>query len=214
MYLIDNAVIAAAGFGSRLGLDLPKCMVEVNRKFIIDYILEALIPNVKNIVIVVGYKAELIEEYCNKKYPSVVIVKNDDYSTTNTAYSMALGAKLFHGKCLFLDGDLVFHKDEIVKFLEKSKQVNCLLGVTSNITQNPVYVTLDKEKILKFSRKDVSEFEWANIFCSDSRILDQAKNFVYEELEKNAELFFHEINLYEIDTPEDMLNVLLSLGGK
>ena len=212
MTLINNAVIAAAGYGSRLGLNLPKCMVEVNGKLIIDYILDALIPNVKNIVIVVGYKAELIEEYCNKKYPSVVIVKNEDYSTTNTAYSMALGAKLFNGKCLFLDGDLIFNKQQIVNFLERSKQVDCLLGVTSNITENPVYVSVDQNKIIEFSRDKTTSLEWANIFSADSRILDNAKNFVYEELSQLNHLFYHEIDLYEIDTPNDMKQLSLKLG--
>lgn len=213
MYLIDNAVIAAAGYGSRLGLDLPKCMVEIDNKLVIDYILEALVPLIRNIVVVVGFKSHLIEDHCAKKYPFVKIVKNNDYTNTNTAYSMALGARNFSDKCLFLDGDLIFSSKDIKNFLEEASAHELLIGITRNITENPVYVTVDKDRALKFSRHQVSEFEWANIFCSDSRILDDAKNFVYEELEKNTEIFYHEINLYEIDTPGDMHNLLLNFGN-
>lgn len=48
------AVIPAAGQGSRLGASLPKLLVEVNKKPVITYIIEAINPVIDDIVIVVS----------------------------------------------------------------------------------------------------------------------------------------------------------------
>lgn len=205
---IEYAVIAAAGFGSRLGKGLPKCMVPIGDQLIIDYILRALHPFVKNIFLVVGYKYEIVKEYCSEKYPFVEIIVNDRFAETNTAYSFSLGCKNIKGKCLFLDGDLILSSQSIFSFLEKAKNVDMLLGITRNITENPVYVEVENNKIIYFSRHKRTLFEWANIFVGDSRILDYAKNYVYEELEKHCPIDCFEIILQEVDTDNDFRRAL------
>ena len=205
MVLIENAVIAAAGYGSRLGKGLPKCMVKIGGgKLVLDYIILALRDYIKNIVIVVGYKGDIVEQYCKENYPFIKVIYNASYAQTNTAYSMALGAQNMQGKCLFLDADLLFTKENIHLLLERAQQEKVILGVTTNITTNPVYVDVDDSNILNFSRDIVTKYEWANIFCADAKILDSANNFVYEELQKYPNLKYHDINLFEIDTIEDL----------
>ena len=68
------AVILAAGVGSRLGNILPKCLIEFpNKKTILSHQIELLKEiGIKEIVVVVGFKKEIIME----KYPHVVYKYN------------------------------------------------------------------------------------------------------------------------------------------
>jgi len=64
---IDKAVVLAAGKGTRMGdltEDLPKPMVEVRGRPILDYIVDGLKENgVDQILLIVGYKKEVIMDY-------------------------------------------------------------------------------------------------------------------------------------------------------
>src|SRR4051794_15980534 len=56
-----QAVILAAGRGSRLGAQLPKCLVEVGGRLLIDHQLEALaMAGAETPVVVVGYGKRLV----------------------------------------------------------------------------------------------------------------------------------------------------------
>jgi glucose-1-phosphate thymidylyltransferase len=70
-----KAIIPAAGIGTRLRphtYTLPKALLYVAGKPIISHILDDVVPlGVSSIVLIVGYKGELIEEYVRRHYPDV-----------------------------------------------------------------------------------------------------------------------------------------------
>ena len=70
-----KAIIPAAGIGTRLRphtYTLPKALLYVAGKPIISHILDDVIPlGVSSIVLIVGYKGDLIEEYIRKRYPDI-----------------------------------------------------------------------------------------------------------------------------------------------
>src|SRR3989339_138086 len=82
-----SAVILAAGFGMRIENNIPKALLKIrNNKTILDYQLEALsgyIPS-NNIIVVVGYKKELVME----QHPELTFVYNEAYNRTNTGKSL------------------------------------------------------------------------------------------------------------------------------
>mgnify|MGYP003131060655 FL=1 len=63
MQVVEGAVIACAGLGSRLGLGLPKCLIEVDGKTILTRLIESLRPHVSRIHVVIGYREELVADY-------------------------------------------------------------------------------------------------------------------------------------------------------
>ncbi|MDH5716883.1 MAG: sugar phosphate nucleotidyltransferase [Spirochaetia bacterium] len=66
------AVILAAGQGKRMNSDLPKVLHKVLGRPMIEYVLESAVnAGIKNIILVVGHKKELVEE-CVKNW----ILKN------------------------------------------------------------------------------------------------------------------------------------------
>jgi len=63
-------VILAAGRGTRLwpvGEGLPKCMVRVLGKPLVEWVVDAVLPNAEKIVLVVGYKKEMVVDYFSRK---------------------------------------------------------------------------------------------------------------------------------------------------
>ena len=88
--MIKKVVISAAGRGARmqgLSKDKPKHLIEVNGKPFLYYLLENLKKaGLEEIIIVVGYKKEILEKFI-KKYDSNIIIINqfeklgDEYGT-------------------------------------------------------------------------------------------------------------------------------------
>ena len=57
------AIVLAAGKGTRMESDLPKVLVPVCGRPMIRYVIDALrAANIERIVVVVGYKANLVEQ--------------------------------------------------------------------------------------------------------------------------------------------------------
>ena len=57
MSIIKHAVISAAGMGSRLGLNMPKCLLQFSGTTIIQHQLE-LLKDIEDIRIIVGFMEE------------------------------------------------------------------------------------------------------------------------------------------------------------
>ena len=79
-------MILAAGQGTRLmpfTKGMPKCMVKVIDRPLIEYQINALNSlGVADIIIVRGYQGEKI------KYPGIRYYENNEYKTTNIVYSL------------------------------------------------------------------------------------------------------------------------------
>lgn len=209
MSAIRNAVIAAAGLGSRLGLGMPKAIIEINDKPLLGRLIEALRPHVTNIYVVIGYREELIIKYCAKFHPDVILVRNPSYRSTNTAQSYALAAKHLKGKTLFIDGDILVEPNSIREFFEKAAQVDILVGLTPSASENAVFVEADQSsdtglRVLSFSREIKTEYEWANVVSGPPNLLDGARGYVFEKLVESLPHPAALLTLSEVDTAADL----------
>lgn len=208
MQTVKSAVIAAAGLGSRLGLGHPKCMLEISGVTLLSRMIRLLEQHVSTIHVVIGYREELIIEQCARYHPSVVLVRNPEFRTTNTAHSLSLGARHLTGKCVFLDGDLVLEPNSFACFLERSAHSDVLLGLCKPTTENAVYAhsenTSEGLQITGFTREERTAHEWANIFTAPSSIMDNAENYVFEQLSHQLPLRGMSLELAEIDTAADL----------
>ncbi|MFA6525516.1 MAG: sugar phosphate nucleotidyltransferase [Patescibacteria group bacterium] len=90
--MIKKVVIAAAGRGTRmqgLSKDKPKHLIEVNGKPFLYYLLENLKKaGLKEIIIVVGYKKEVLEKFARKYDSNMTIINQfeklgDEYGTAS-----------------------------------------------------------------------------------------------------------------------------------
>lgn len=213
MQHVKSAVIAAAGLGSRIGLGMPKCMIEIDGITILTRLINALRPHVPMIYLVVGYREEMVAEYCSKYHRDIILVRNPDYRTTNTAHSFSKGAHFLRGKVLYLDGDLIISKDSLAAFINASISEEILVGVTRAKSENAVFIDgqIDKSSvsIFGFSRTKKSQLEWANIVIGPANLMGRGSGYVYECLERYLPLKGAMIDLAEVDTGNDLREATL-----
>lgn len=129
-----QAIILAAGMGKRLKeltQDNTKCMVKVNGVTLIERMLHQIEQrDVSRIVIVVGYKGELLKEYISTlgiKTP-IVYVENEIYNKTNNIYSLALAKEyLCEEDTLLFESDLIFEGSLIDALLNDPRDTLALV---------------------------------------------------------------------------------------
>lgn len=118
---IFQAVILAAGKGSRLASftkNIPKCLLEIGQKTILDRQIEILEKNgVDDIIIVAGYKINLIKEHFMKN--TIKIIDNNKYDIFDGLYSILCTKDFIKDDsfiCIY--GDLIFNEKLISSFLK------------------------------------------------------------------------------------------------
>lgn len=122
-----NALILCAGMGSRFNkekkVSKPKCLIEFNKKKIIDLQIKALNRNnIKNIAIVTGYESQLINHCKIKK-----IYINQKWNETNMIYSMFCASDWIDNKnCIISYGDIFYSASTISNLIKSQENINIL----------------------------------------------------------------------------------------
>lgn len=116
-----TAIILAAGQGTRLRPltnEIPKCMIEVNRKPMISWQLDTLKSvGINNIVVVAGYKENKINDLRIKK------VINKHFDTTNMIYSLFCAEEYFTGNVIITYGDIIYSEEVLTKLIEDERDI-------------------------------------------------------------------------------------------
>jgi len=218
-----KAIILAAGMGTRLGSVLPKPLTEIsNGKSIFDFQVEKIskIIGEDNIVIVVGYKKEIIME----KYPNLLYAYNSAFTQTNTAKSLLTAVRKLDDDVVWLNGDVYFD-EEVLKLLISQKNSACLVN-KSKCAEEEIKYTVDEDGNIKelsktvknalgeavginlIKKEDVANFKEALEEVLDKDYFEKA----LENLTLAGKLKLLPIDLgnaycKEIDFPEDLAEV-------
>jgi choline kinase len=147
-----EAVILAAGMGTRLGSLIPKPLTAIqNEKTIMDLQIEKLSMKneIHNIFLVVGYKKEIIME----KFPDLLFVYNNAYARTNTAKSLLTALTKINDDVLWMNGDVYFDA-EILNLMLESSDSACLVNKSECNTEEIKY-SLTPEGYIKYISKTV-----------------------------------------------------------
>jgi choline kinase len=202
---IKHAVISAAGLGSRLGLDMPKCLVELEGHSLIYYLLN-LLGDVPDVRIVVGFKEQQVIDYVRAIRPDVTFVRNANYANSTNAYSLYLATRHLTEPYLSIDGDMYVEPESFFRFVDACSRHRNLIGISRSFTEEAVFVGLDEanERITEFRRSPPGEFEWCGIaYFSDLQVSPRAK-YVYNEIEAMLPIAAETVDVFEIDTPQDL----------
>ena len=139
-----KAIILAGGMARRLRPitnDLPKCLLNVGGKTILDRQIESLFTEgVEEIIVVTGFKSELLEQHIRLQHPGKDIraVKNEKYESTGPAYGLwCVKEYLGESEVLYLNGDLVCDHAVIKDLIASSKRSS------TAVSRNP----WDKEQV-------------------------------------------------------------------
>lgn len=167
-----QAIILAAGMGKRLGRytkDATKCMVPVNGKTLIEYAIESLIQNnIKKLIIVVGYKSQILIDFISSKFNEtnlngmkIEYIENKVYDKTNNIYSLYLACnELVKDDTILLESDLIF-KPEIITELLQNKDKNLAVVSKFEPWMDGTCTLLDESNNIT-GILDKNHFNWNN----------------------------------------------------
>jgi choline kinase/phosphorylcholine metabolism protein LicD len=146
-------LILNAGKGNRLSPltdNTPKCLLEVDKKEILGWQLDIISYfNPEEIIIVCGYKKEMIKDFVAKNYSKLKVsfIENSNYENTNNNYSLKLALKFVNDtdNIIILNGDVIFYKD-ILKTLYKSN-FNCVATIKKECDNEDMKVVVENDLV-------------------------------------------------------------------
>tara|TARA_B110000014_G_scaffold202911_1_gene152885 strand:+ start:672 stop:1421 length:750 start_codon:yes stop_codon:yes gene_type:complete len=219
-----KAVFIAAGQGSRLGSltnDLPKPLVDVNGKSIIERQIDLLHKkNINDIVIVTGYKKEKFT------FKNIEYVFNPNFLIDEQAGSLMSARQKFSDDVLVMFGDILFDEQILEQVLNANGQISIAIDKDweksyQERNDNPIdkadKVLLKNNKIIKISaeqiraEQNVDTGELLGIMklsSEGSKILIEH----YEKLENNHTGKFHDAESFQKAKFVDILQELISTG--
>ena len=220
-----KAIFIAAGEGSRLEnltKDLPKPLVEINGKSIIERQIELLRKNnVNDIIVVTGYKKEKFT-FKNIKY-----IHNPNFREQEQTGSLMAARSKIVGDVLIMFGDILFEETILQQMLNSKCDIVIAIDKDweksyeerpDNPKSEADKVLIKDDKVIRISAKnikinnndnDVGELlGLMKLSPKGSKILIEQ----YEKLENSHVGKFHDAPSFKKAKFVDILQELLSLG--
>ena len=126
-------VILAAGMAKRLRPltdKCPKCLLKVGERTLLERTVDAqLAAGITELVVVTGYRGEMIRDFLTAHYPSLTIhfIHNADYEHNNNIYSLWMTRPYTDGKeFLLMDSDILCDPQIISRVLQEEGTVLAL----------------------------------------------------------------------------------------
>ncbi len=207
-------MILAAGKGTRLmplTETIPKPLVTVNNKTLLDHIVEALPSAVKELIIVVGYKGEAIKDYCGDHFHGRPVTYIEQTEINGPAKALWLAKDLVKGRFLFMFADDIHGRDDLARAVSYSRSI---LATTSDTPERfGVVVRNPDGTIAEMIEKPSSPS--SNLVATGPMVLDQNIFNFPPESPINGEYFMPEIIMrykeqYPIAVVEE--NLWLAIG--
>jgi len=181
-----QAIIMAAGKGSRLSPltdNIPKCMIEVGGRPLLDYQLRLFEKyGVDEIIIVTGNKHEIIEQYVQHNF-RIKTIYNKDYESTNVLGSFSVGMEYLSEEFIYAHADTIFDEIVISKIIQETADIILPIDVKP-CGEEEMKVQIDKNGAIKFINKTMnSELAWGE-FLGVAKFSKKALNLLKNETNK------------------------------
>lgn len=174
-----QAVILAAGKSTRcypLTLTRPKILLKVANKTLIEHNLEQLDGIVEEVVIVVGYKKEMIKRLIGNKYKKTKIKYVEQKQQLGTANALLQTKSLVKNNFIVLYGDDLYFKGDIKQC---AKEGYALLAAKTTDPKRFGIISLKKgfvEKIIEKPKNTKNNLANCGVYFLDTSIFIIIKN--------------------------------------
>jgi len=173
-----KAVILAAGEGKRLRPfteTLPKVMLPVANKPILEYVVDAVKKSgISEIIIVVGYKKEVIMEYF-KNYKGVKITYVEQDKQLGTSHALLQSKKQIKESFIVLSGDNIIDQKSISNLITDNSKYSILIKENPQPSKYGV-VIIEKNKlkeIVEKPKEEIGKFISTGIYKLPKTIFEQ-----------------------------------------
>jgi len=143
-----QAVVLAGGQGKRLQpltQNIPKPLVTVDGKPLLQYVLEVLVPHVEEFIIVTGYKGEKIRERFGKTYKNIPITYVEQKERLGTGHALMLCKKNIRDSFILMYADEIVDKDAVTQLIQHPAAA---LAFRSDTPENFGVFTVSKTMLL------------------------------------------------------------------
>lgn len=175
-----KAVILAAGEGKRLRPfteTMPKVMLPVANKPVLEYVFDAVKNSgIDEIIVVVGYKKEVIMEYF-KNYEDIDITYVVQDKQLGTAHALLQAKKYINDSFIVLSGDNIIDQSSISKLIKDKSKHSILIKKHPHPSKYGV-VFVEKnilKEIVEKPKEELSKFISTGIYKLPSSVFDDVE---------------------------------------
>ncbi|ADQ69361.1 Nucleoside-diphosphate-sugar pyrophosphorylase family protein [Halogeometricum borinquense DSM 11551] len=141
MSAVSEAVVLAAGEGRRLRpltKYLPKPMLPVANRPVIDYVLDALVESgIERVVVVVGYRGDRIQTHLTAEYKGANIEFVQQPSRLGSGHALLQATGMVNGEFLVVNGDSIINAAIVTSTLERYDSTDCAATVAVAHSDTP-----------------------------------------------------------------------------
>lgn len=194
---MKDVIILAAGKGTRMKSDLPKCACLILGKPMITYLVDACIEaGIENIVVVVGYKREIIKDVL-KNYENISYAYQEEQLGTGHACMVTKDLlSNVTGSTIIIPGDMpLVGKDNLINLLKYHDENKLAMTILSSIFENPFsygrivrdnnnVTAIIEEKECNDEQKLIKEIN-TGLYVVDNKMLFEALDLIDNNNSKN-----------------------------
>ena len=228
-----KAFILAAGVSRRLypeTYNIPKCLLDVGGKPIINYQLEAIQNiGIQEVTMIVGYHREMLIKHVIETFPglSFEFIINNHYFETNTAYSVYLGCrKLVLEDHILMNADVIYPPELITRINDSKHETVLAVDIKKCGREEVKVIEGANQKIIAIGKELIEEHclgeflgvaklsKDFNVLFSNSltKLIDAGGKSDYfeagiEPLLKEVDVYYSDVSdlpCLEIDFTEDL----------
>ena len=174
-----NVIILAAGKGTRmkhLTKNMPKSMLKINGRYILEHTLENLPDEINNIYIIIGHFGNKIKDYFGNDFKGkkIIYIEEKENYARGTAAMMELVKGIVFGKMLVLMGDDLYSKGDLEEMVKVPDWA--VLAQKVNHPENVGVLKFDNDNhvidIIERPKEYVSNFANTGAYLIDDRFFN------------------------------------------
>jgi choline kinase len=159
-----KAIILAAGVGKRLWSVTqhhPKCLIQIGGRTLLVRYLDALASvGVKQVVIVVGYKQEMIRAAAGLSGVAVRYLESEHYQRGSIT-SLWRAREELNGDALIMDADVLFHRMILERLVNSAHPTALLMDESVKQTGEECMVVAQGGRVIALTKRMPARYDMA-----------------------------------------------------